>query len=330
MVDDERSLSGQVVARSERFELQRIPVQRIHPRADQPRRRIDPRGLEELTQSVSLHGVLQPIRVRRSGEGSYEIVAGERRWRAARGAGLHEIPAIVVDADDERAYVEALIENIQREELNAVDRAHALTRLRVGLNLRSWQQVGEVVGITRQHIHNLLNVTRLPEPIREDIRSGELTEKHARALMRLQQNAPLQRLLWERIHTEGLSGRAADEAARLMAAQLDPATDPPAVRSGLAALADATMVALAATPPAELESAMPGLTGLHRRLGELLAGRPPRSTPRALRGVGRPRRRRPPGGRSRRSGRRGWRRACGWRRRSRGGRPRGGARSRRR
>ncbi len=277
MVDDERSLSGHVVARSERFELQRIPVQRIHPRPDQPRRRIDPRGLEELTQSVSLHGVLQPIRVRRSGEGSFEIVAGERRWRAARGAGLQDIPAIVVDPDDERAHVEALIEKIQREELNAVDRAHALTRLRAGLDLRSWQQVGEVVGITRQHIHNLLNVTRLPEPIREDIRSGELTEKHARALMRLQQNPPLQRLLWERIHGEGLSGRAADDAARLMAAQLEPgaATDPPAVRAGLAALAEATLAALSAAPPAELESAMTGLTGLHRRLGEVLAGRAP-------------------------------------------------------
>lgn len=277
MVDDERSLSGHVVARSERFELQRIPVQRIHPRPDQPRRRIDPRGLEELTQSVSLHGVLQPIRVRRSGEGSFEIVAGERRWRAARGAGLQDIPAIVVDPDDERAHVEALIEKIQREELNAVDRAHALTRLRAGLDLRSWQQVGEVVGITRQHIHNLLNVTRLPEPIREDIRSGELTEKHARALMRLQQNPPLQRLLWERIHGEGLSGRAADDAARLMAAQLEPgaATDPPAVRAGLAALAEATLAALSAAPPAELELAMTGLTGLHRRLGEVLAGRAP-------------------------------------------------------
>jgi ParB family chromosome partitioning protein len=277
VVDDERSLFGHAVARTEPLELQRIPLQRIHPRPDQPRRRIDPRGLEELTQSVTLHGVLQPIRVRRSGDESYEIVAGERRWRAARGAGLQDIPAIVVEADDERAYVEALIENIQREELNAVDRAHALTRLRVSLKLRSWQQVGEMVGITRQHIHNLLNVTRLPAPIRDDVRAGELTEKHARALMRLQQNAPLQRLLWERIHRERLSGRAADEAARLMVTQLDhggPGDLPPA-RSGLAALADATAVALSAAPLAELAAAEASLAGLHRRLGELLNGHIP-------------------------------------------------------
>ncbi|TMD05042.1 MAG: ParB/RepB/Spo0J family partition protein [Chloroflexi bacterium] len=248
--DEERSLSGHAVARSTWPEMQRIPVQSIRPRPDQPRRRIDPRGLEELTRSVSVHGVLQPIRVRRRGEDSYEIVAGERRWRAARGAGLQDIPAIVVDADDDRAYVEALIENIQREELNAVDRAHALTRLRAGLGLRSWQEVGEVVGITRQHIHNLLNVTRLPDPIRDDIRAGALSEKHARALMRLQPHPPLQRLLWERIHTEHLSGRAADEAARTMGARLEPRA------TGAAA---------------------PGLAGLHRRLGEVLAQEQPAS-----------------------------------------------------
>jgi ParB family chromosome partitioning protein len=277
VVDEERSLSGHAVARSERLELQRIPLQSIRPRPDQPRRRIDARGLEELTQSIGRHGVLQPIRVRRRGEDSYEIIAGERRWRAARAAGLEEIPAIVVDADDDRAYVEALIENIQREELNAVDRAHALTRLRRDLGLRSWQEVGEVVGITRQHIHNLLNVTRLPEPIRDDIRAGELTEKHARALMRLQHQPPLQRLLWERIHTERLSGRAADDAARAMTAQLEAhaPSDAPVPGAGLSALIDATLAALTSAPPAELRAAGVGLTGLHRRLGEVLAREQP-------------------------------------------------------
>jgi ParB family chromosome partitioning protein len=277
VVDEERSLSGHAVARSERLELQRIPLQSIRPRPDQPRRRIDARGLEELTQSIGRHGVLQPIRVRRRGEDSYEIIAGERRWRAARAAGLEEIPAIVVDADDDRAYVEALIENIQREELNAVDRAHALTRLRRDLGLRSWQEVGEVVGITRQHIHNLLNVTRLPEPIRDDIRAGELTEKHARALMRLQHQPPLQRLLWERIHTERLSGRAADDAARAMTTQLEAhaPSDAPVPGAGLSALIDATLAALTSAPPAELRAAGAGLTGLHRRLSEVLAREQP-------------------------------------------------------
>jgi ParB family transcriptional regulator, chromosome partitioning protein len=270
--DEERSLSGRAVARSAWPEMRRLPVQSIRPRPDQPRRRIDPRGLEELTRSVGVHGVLQPIRVRRCGEDEYEIVAGERRWRAARSAGLQDIPAIVVEADDDRAYVEALIENVQREELNAVDRAHALTRLRAGLGLRSWQEVGEVVGITRQHIHNLLNVTRLPEPMRDDIRAGSLTEKHARALMRLQPHPPLQRLLWERIHTEHLSGRAAEEAARTMGAPLEPraAGTAPERGLGLSALVEATIAALGAARPEEVGAAAAGLAALHRRLGEVL------------------------------------------------------------
>ena len=275
--DEERSLSGRAVARSAWPELRRLPLQSIRPQPDQPRRRIDPRGLEELTRSVSAHGVLQPIRVRRCGEDSYEIVAGERRWRAARSAGLQDIPAIVVEADDDRAYVEALIENVQREELNAVDRAHALTRLRAGLGLRSWQEVGEVVGITRQHIHNLLNVTRLPEPIRDDIRAGSLSEKHARALMRLQPDPPLQRLLWERIHTEHLSGRAADEAARTMGARLEPraAGAGPARGAGLSALVEATITALGAARPEEIRAAAAGLARLHRRLDEVLGQEQP-------------------------------------------------------
>jgi ParB family chromosome partitioning protein len=297
VVDDERSLSGRAVARSERFDLRRIPLQNIHPRLDQPRRRINPGGLEELTQSVSLHGVLQPIRVRRRGDESYEIVAGERRWRAAQGAGLQEIPAIVVDADDDRAYVEALIENIQREELNAVDRAHALKRLRVALNLGSWQQVAELVGITRQHVYNILNVTRLPEAIRDDIRAGDLTEKHARALLRLREEPELQRRLWEEIHTRVLSGRAAEERARVMApapgaraaSPAAVASPPPVAPSGppgqpappgrsapqppgdLVSLATEVLAALVTAPPEELQAAAPALSDLHRRLGQVLS-----------------------------------------------------------
>jgi ParB family chromosome partitioning protein len=173
--------------------------------------------------------------------------------------------------------MQALIDNIQREELNAVDRAQALTRLRAGLGLRSWQQVGEVVGITRQHIHNLLNVTRLPEPIRAEVRAGALTEKHARALMRLQTHPPLQRLLWERIHTEHLSGRAADEAARTMGAGAERRLPAGLTARGadLSALVDAIVAALGAATPAELRAASASLTGLHRRLGEVLdQGRP--------------------------------------------------------
>lgn len=112
--------------------------------------------------------------------------------------------------------VTALVRTIRREDLNAVDRAQALRRLRVTLGLASWREVGDLVGFTRQHVNNLLNVTRLPEQIREDIRAGDLTERQARSLRRLHSHPDQQIVLWERIHAERLSGRAADTAARSM------------------------------------------------------------------------------------------------------------------
>jgi len=238
---------------------------------------MDSRALEELAQSIGVHGVLQPIRVRRRCD-DYEIIAGERRWRAAYEAGLLEIPAIVVEADDDRAYVEALIENIQREELNAVDRAQALKRLRMTLDLRSWQEVGEPVGITRQHIYNLLNATRLPEPIRDDIRAGDLTQKHARALLRLQHHPQEQQLLWERIHADLLSGRAADEAARTMAGELGARGRSRTGDTGLSSLVDSTVAALMTASPAELDAARESLAGLQRCLSRLLPGDEPEPT----------------------------------------------------
>ncbi|HEY2704726.1 MAG TPA: ParB/RepB/Spo0J family partition protein [Candidatus Dormibacteraeota bacterium] len=276
----ELHLSGRPV----RPDLRRLPIDRVRPRPDQPRHHIDARGLEELTDSVRHHGVLQPIRVRQRGD-VYEIIAGERRWRAARRAGLQEIPAIVVEADDDLAYVEALVENIQREELNAVDRAHALKRLRVALNLGSWQQVAELVGITRQHVYNILNVTRLPEAIRDDIRAGDLTEKHARALLRLRDQPEVQHRLWEEIHARTLSGRAAEERARVMAAapstprspaparpqRLPPPPSPP---SDLVSLATEILATLVTAAPEELQAAAPALSDLHRRLAQVLAPRP--------------------------------------------------------
>lgn len=266
------ALRGQPVTRTGLADLRRIRLDQMRPRSDQPRRRMDDRALDELTRSIRAHGVLQPVRVRPVSDG-YEIIAGERRWRAARAAGLEEIPAIVVDSDDDRAYIEALIENVQREELNAVDRAQALKRLRLMLNLRSWQEVGDLVGITRQHVYNLLNVTRLPQPIRDDIRAGDLTEKHARALGRLQHHPEEQLQLWARIHEESLSGRAADEVARSIAAQLSARAPGTRGTSGdLGSLIDGVMSALAGADAADLQAAQPALRDLHRRLSHVLEG----------------------------------------------------------
>jgi ParB family chromosome partitioning protein len=194
--------------------FRRIPLDRIRPREDHARTSLDATALEELTESIRHHGVLQPIRVRSCGAGRYEIVAGERRWAAAQQAGLRTIPAVIAVADDAQAYVESLIENVQREDLNALDRANALRYLRVNLGLRSWEEVGHVVGITRQHVHNLLRIAALPEPMQDDVRAGSLSEKHSRALLALREDPSAQSELWERIHRDVLSGDAAMVAAR--------------------------------------------------------------------------------------------------------------------
>jgi ParB family transcriptional regulator, chromosome partitioning protein len=191
-----------------------IPIDRIRPRTERPRRSLDADALDELAASIRAHGVLQPIRVRASGGGRYEIIAGERRWIAARQAGLGVVPALIAASDDQHAYVESLVENVQREDLNPLDRAHALRHLRVNLGLQSWEDVGRVVGITRQHVYNLLRITELPQHLQDDVRAGDLTEKHARALLLMRSDPEAQNELWEQIHGDALSGDAALEAAQ--------------------------------------------------------------------------------------------------------------------
>jgi ParB family transcriptional regulator, chromosome partitioning protein len=188
-----------------------IPVALIDIRADQPRQGMGQRPLKELTDSVRMHGILQPIRVRPKGE-RYEIIAGARRWTAAREAGLRTIPAVIVDVGDGDAHLEALIENIQREDLNPVDRAQALMQLRVSLGIPTWEEVGNLIGIRRAHVYRLLRLDKLPKEVREDIRVGRLTEKHGRALLTLHAHPDRQLALWDRIHAEHLSG---DEAVTL-------------------------------------------------------------------------------------------------------------------
>jgi ParB/RepB/Spo0J family partition protein len=188
-----------------------IPVGLIDARPDQPRQRMARGPLQELTDSVRIHGILQPIRVRQKGD-RYEVIAGARRVSAAREARLTTVPAVVVEVGDDEAYLEALVENIQREDLNPVDRAHALVRLRVSLGIQTWEEVGSLIGIRRAHVYRLLSITKLPEEIQEDIRIGHLTEKHGRALHSLRAHREHQFALWDRIHADHLSG---DDAIRL-------------------------------------------------------------------------------------------------------------------
>ena len=163
-----------------------IRLDRITGDPNQPRRTFDGERLVELADSIRIEGVLQPIVVRYDNTRDiYVIVHGERRWRAAQTAGLSTIPAIVRDVPEERRLVQQLMENIVRDDLNAVDRAAALRALKSQLGDASWDVVAETVGIRRSRLFQLLGTEKLPEAIQADIRAGRLTEKQSRALQSL-------------------------------------------------------------------------------------------------------------------------------------------------
>lgn len=158
-----------------------ISIDLIRPNPRQVRKDFPQESLEQLAASIRERGLLQPIRVRPDGDG-FQLVAGERRWRAARMAGLTEIPAIVSEESDSQAMLDSLIENLQREDLNPVDRAEGLRQLKAALGDVPWAEVGARIGLTERRIFQLLDVARLPELVKADLRAGRLTEKHTRAL----------------------------------------------------------------------------------------------------------------------------------------------------
>ncbi|ANI18293.1 MULTISPECIES: ParB/RepB/Spo0J family partition protein [Pseudomonas] len=165
-------------------ELQHLPLDLIQRGKYQPRRDMDPQALEELALSIKAQGVMQPIVVRPVDKGRYEIIAGERRWRATQQAGLDTIPALVREVPDEAAIAMALIENIQREDLNPLEEAVALQRLQQEFQLTQ-QQVADAVGKSRVSVANLLRLIALPEEIKTLLSHGDLEMGHARALLGL-------------------------------------------------------------------------------------------------------------------------------------------------
>src|ERR687889_603761 len=163
-----------------------IRLERIEADPEQPRRTFDPDRLEELTASIRREGILQPIAVRYDADRDvYVVVHGERRLRAAREAGLAVIPAIVRDVPHDRRLVQQLMENIVRDDLNAVDRAAALRTLKMQLGDAPWEAVAEMVVIRRSRLFQLLGTEKLPDAAREDIRAGRISEKQSRALQGL-------------------------------------------------------------------------------------------------------------------------------------------------
>ncbi|GGC94372.1 ParB/RepB/Spo0J family partition protein [Halopseudomonas salina] len=171
-------------AESKEQQLKDLPVDLIQRGKYQPRRDMDPQALEELANSIRVQGVMQPIVVRPIADGRYEIIAGERRWRATQQAGLDTIPAVIRDVPDEAAIAMALIENIQREDLNPIEEGIALQRLQQEFELTQ-QQVADAVGKSRVTITNLLRLMSLPDEVKLLLERGDLEMGHARALLGL-------------------------------------------------------------------------------------------------------------------------------------------------
>ena len=192
--------------------FQELPIGAISPNQRQPRTQFDEESLAALTASVRELGVLQPVLVRATGGGSYELIAGERRWRAAKRAGLSLIPAIVRTVDDTLSLEQALVENIQREDLNPLDEAAAYQQLLEDFHL-THDELASRVGRSRAAISNTLRLFQLPPTVQRLVAEGRLTAGHARALLTTPDRS-YQEILAQRIVTDGMSVRAVEEAAR--------------------------------------------------------------------------------------------------------------------
>jgi len=206
------SLLGEVaqeapVAGSSRSGLQTLPITSLEPHPGQPRRHFEEAALDELAASIRGRGLIQPLVVRPAG-GRYQIVAGERRWRAAQRAGMHEVPVIIRDFSDVEAFEIALLENIQRQDLNAIEEAEAYRKL-IDEYGHTQEELGRLVHKSRSHIANLLRLLDLPERVRGLVAGGAISMGHARAIV----SAPDPEGLADEVIRRGLSVRETERAA---------------------------------------------------------------------------------------------------------------------
>ena len=192
-----------------------LPIYKVEPNPDQPRQDFDEEELQTLADSISVHGVIQPLTVRETATGYYQIIAGERRWRAARLANLSEVPAVVMEADDRKAMELALIENLQRQDLNPVEEALGYQTLMEDYGLTQ-EQTATQVGKSRPAVANALRLLGLCPEVLELLRSGELTAGHARAILTLKSDKK-QLEAAKKIIALGMSVRAAETLCKNMA-----------------------------------------------------------------------------------------------------------------
>ena len=205
--------------------LKMLPLHRVEPNPEQPRQDFDEEELAALADSIRIHGVIQPLTVRETGEGYYQIIAGERRWRACRMAGLSEVPAVVVQADDRKAKELALIENLQRQDLNSVEEALGYQSLMDEFGLTQ-EETAQRVGKSRSAVANSLRLLGLEEKVLEMLRTGAITAGHAKAILMLKSEKK-QLEAAQKISALGLSVRQAEMLCKNMTRE--PEKQPPIV-----------------------------------------------------------------------------------------------------
>ena len=206
------ALIGDFPEEPESGAVTKLPLQKVDP--DQPRRTFDEEELQALADSIAAHGILQPLAVRASGDGFYQIIAGERRWRAARMAGLSEVPVVVLEADDRTVMELALVENLQRQDLNPMEEAEGYQRLMKEYGLTQ-EEAAARVGKSRPAVANALRLLLLPEEVRSLVEDGTISAGHARAILSLPA-ARLQKAAAQKIVALRLSVRQAEAMCKRM------------------------------------------------------------------------------------------------------------------
>ena len=189
-----------------------LPISQVEPGLNQPRKRFEQGALDDLAESIRIHGIIQPLTVRRLATGYYQIVAGERRWRAAKAAGLTQVPVVIIEADDRKVMELGLIENLQREDLNPVEEAEGYLALLTDFGLTQ-EELAKRMGKSRPAIANALRLTALPPSVREMLVEGTITAGHGRAVLMVE-GEQAQAAFAQKIVDEGWSVRQAEAAAK--------------------------------------------------------------------------------------------------------------------
>ena len=218
------ALLGDAALQSQEGGSLSLPISQVEPGLKQPRKRVEEEALQDLADSIRTHGIIQPLTVRRLSSGYYQIIAGERRWRAAKLAGLTEVPAVIIEADDRKVMELGLIENLQREDLNPIEEANGYKVLVEEYGLTQ-EEVAQRVGKSRPAVANALRLLALPDPVCQLLEEGKLSAGHARAILSIP-NGGLQMQLAKKVVEDGLSVRQTEALAKRLSAEEKVAPSP--------------------------------------------------------------------------------------------------------